>query len=52
MSKSVQFKQLFASRIHRENVLRTLLQRMETAKQTGNRTLLVQLEQEKRALGL
>jgi hypothetical protein len=52
MTKSIQFRQLFASRMHRENMLRTLLQRMEIAKQTGNRTLLVQLQQEKRTLGL
>lgn len=52
MNRSMQFNQLFATRMHREHLLRTLVQRMEVAKQTGNRTLLIQLAQEKRALGL
>lgn len=39
-------------RQHRENMLRTLLNRIESAKAKGDQALIEQLEQERRYLGL
>lgn len=39
-------------RLHRENMLRTLLHRIEIAEAMGNRVLVEQLRKEKRELGL
>jgi hypothetical protein len=39
-------------RLHRENMLRSLLHRIEIAEATGNRVLVEQLSKEKQELGL
>lgn len=39
-------------RLHRENMRRTLIQRMEVAKVNGNQQLVEQLEKERLSLGL
>lgn len=38
--------------LHRENMLRTLFQRMEVANAKGDQTLIKRLEQERQELGL
>jgi hypothetical protein len=40
-----------AGRLHRENMLRTLLHRIEVAEATGNQALVEQLKKEKQELG-
>ncbi len=52
MNMNRQLAQQEARRMHRENMLRTLLQRLEAAKASRNETLIEQLEQEKKELGL
>lgn len=41
-----------ARRSHRENMRRTLLERMEAAKKQGDQVLLAKLETEQKELGL
>lgn len=52
MNKNRQLAQQEARRKHRESMLQSLLQRLEAAKASRNDSLIEQLEQERKALGL